>query len=72
MTSRLKSMDNACSKFDFQKVTGNVVKHPQRLISIGHTALVSPWSDPNLHKHNLSEEYYFLLGRSQGRKNTGS
>jgi mannose-6-phosphate isomerase-like protein (cupin superfamily) len=54
-------MHNTCSRFDFQNVTGNVVTHPQRLISIGHTASVSPWSDPNIHQHNLSEEYYFLL-----------
>ena len=54
-------MDNGCFRFDFQKVTGNVVSHPQRLISIGHTASVSPWSDPNIHKHNMSEEYYLLL-----------
>jgi mannose-6-phosphate isomerase-like protein (cupin superfamily) len=54
-------MHNSYSKFDFRKVTGNVVIHPQRLISIGHTAFISPWSDPNIHKHNASEEYYLLF-----------
>ena len=57
----VKYVDNGCFKFEFQKVTGNVISHPQRLISIGHTALVSPWSDPNIHKHNFSEEYYLLF-----------
>ena len=53
-------MHNEISKYEFQKVTGHIVRHPQSLISIGHTALVSPWNDPNIHKHNTSEEYYFL------------
>lgn len=30
------------------------------LISIGHTACVEPWSDPNIHLHKASEEYYLL------------
>lgn len=54
-------MEKGCFRFVFQNVTGNVVIHPQRLISIGHTALVSPWRDSNIHKHNISEEYYFLV-----------
>jgi mannose-6-phosphate isomerase-like protein (cupin superfamily) len=33
----------------------------QKLIAIGHTALVTPWADPELHLHQESEEYYFLL-----------
>jgi mannose-6-phosphate isomerase-like protein (cupin superfamily) len=52
---------NSSSKFDFQKVTGYVVAHPQKLIAIGHTARVSPWSDPSFHQHASSEEYYLLL-----------
>lgn len=54
-------MHKACCRHDFQSVTGNVVSHPQRLISIGHTAFVSPWSDSNIHRHNVSEEYYLLF-----------
>jgi len=54
-------MDTPCLKVDFRKVTGNVISHPRDLISIGHTALVPPWSDPALHQHSLSEEYYLLL-----------
>jgi mannose-6-phosphate isomerase-like protein (cupin superfamily) len=57
----VKFMYNDCPKLDYRKVTGNVVSHPQRLISIGHTAFISPWSDPNIHKHNVSEEYYLLF-----------
>ena len=57
----VKFVHNICSKFDYRKVTGNVVIHPQSLISIGHTAFVSPWGDPNVHKHNISEEYYLLF-----------
>ena len=59
--SMMKFIPNDCSKYDYKKITGNVVSHPQNLISIGHSAFVSPWSDPSIHQHNLSEEYYFLL-----------
>ena len=48
------------SKYDFLNTTGYIVDHPQRLIAIGHTASVSPWGDPNIHQHGISEEYYFL------------
>jgi len=54
-------MANRCYRFQFQPVTGHVVNHPQKLISIGHTALVPPWSDANLHQHPSSEEFYLLL-----------
>lgn len=54
-------MNNLCPKFNFEKITGNVISHPQGFISLGHTAFIPPWSDPNIHRHNHSEEYYFLL-----------
>jgi mannose-6-phosphate isomerase-like protein (cupin superfamily) len=56
----VKEMSDSYFQFDFQKATGYVVRHPQGLIAIGHTASVSPWSDPKIHQHNHSEEYYFL------------
>ena len=53
---------NCFSKFDFQNITGYIVgHHPQRLITIRHSAGVSPWSDTDIHQHTHSEEYYFLL-----------
>jgi mannose-6-phosphate isomerase-like protein (cupin superfamily) len=54
-------MPNRCTRVHFRPVTGYVVSHPQRLISIGHTALVAPWSDANIHQHESSEEFYLLL-----------
>ncbi len=51
-------------RFSFQKVTGYFLDHPQALLAMGHTAFVPPWSDPHVHRHTRSEEYYFLL---QGR-----
>jgi mannose-6-phosphate isomerase-like protein (cupin superfamily) len=54
-------MHHSCSRVQFQQVSGHVVTHPQRLISIGHTALVAPWSDPNIHQHQSSEEFYLLM-----------
>lgn len=57
----LEETHDRYSKFYFQDSTGYILKHPQGLIAIGHTASVSPWSDPNIHLHTGSEEYYFLL-----------
>jgi mannose-6-phosphate isomerase-like protein (cupin superfamily) len=57
----LEEDHNRCSKFDFQDSTGYILKHPQGLIAIGHTASIAPWSDPSIHLHTGSEEYYFLL-----------
>jgi len=54
-------MHHSYSRYRFQPVTGHVVTHPQKLISIGHTALVPPWSDANIHQHQSSEELYLLL-----------
>lgn len=36
-------------------------KTTQKPAAIGHTALVTPWSDPEAHLHKNAEEYYFLL-----------
>ena len=48
-----------CSRrYTFQGNSGYLVN--QALIGLGHTALVKPWSDSHVHKHELSEEYYFL------------
>lgn len=60
MTLIEKETHNRFSKFDFRDITGYVLHHPQRLIAIGHTASVSPWSDPNIHRHTHSEAYCFL------------
>lgn len=57
----LKKTRDSYSTFDFQNTTGYILTHPQGLIALGHTASVLPWSDPNIHLHTDSEEYYFLL-----------
>jgi mannose-6-phosphate isomerase-like protein (cupin superfamily) len=31
------------------------------LVAVRHTALDTPWVDPDVHTHQTSEEYYFLL-----------
>ena len=31
------------------------------LVAVGHTAAVPPWTDPGLHLHQQSEEFYILL-----------
>lgn len=54
-------MHHLCSRARFEHTTGRVITHPQGLITIGHTALVPPWSDANIHQHRSSEEFYLLL-----------
>lgn len=56
----MKKTPSCYSRFDFQDTTGCILEHPQQLISIRHTASISPWKDTNLHQHDFSEEYYFL------------
>jgi len=56
-----KKLHESYAKFDFQNTTGYILRQETGLITIGHTASVSPWSDPNLHLHTDSEEFYFLL-----------
>lgn len=53
-------------KYAFQANTGYVVApwNPamaDRVVALRHTALVTPWSDPDIHIHEASEEYYLLL-----------
>jgi mannose-6-phosphate isomerase-like protein (cupin superfamily) len=52
---------NIYQKFNFRDTTGYVFHQPEGLIALGHTASVASWSDPNIHQHELSEEYYVLL-----------
>ncbi len=58
-------MDNIAAqgvqRFRFHNVNGYFFRHPQGLLAMGHTAMLPPWSDPALHIHARSEEYYFLL-----------
>ena len=45
-------------RYTFQGNSGYIVD--RELIGLGHTALVKPWHDPQVHKHEFSEEFYFL------------
>lgn len=56
----VKRTYNNYSRHHFTDTTGYIFDHPQKLIAMRHSASVTPWSDPNIHQHNLSEEYYFL------------
>jgi mannose-6-phosphate isomerase-like protein (cupin superfamily) len=54
-----------CIKYRFEGRSGGIVdsrvsKVPHDLLIIGHTAFVSPWSDPYVHLHQESEEFYLL------------
>ena len=53
------------TKYTFRGRSGYVVPHNsdalRELIAIGHTASVAPWTDPDVHMHEGSEEYYVLL-----------
>jgi mannose-6-phosphate isomerase-like protein (cupin superfamily) len=51
-------------KIRFADVSGYVVAPPEaghRLLTVGHTAQVKPWTDPDVHQHAGSEEGYILL-----------
>ena len=53
------------TKYVYQGRSGGLVDPrltpvPHTLFGIGHTAFVSPWSDPGLHLHQESEEFYLL------------
>jgi mannose-6-phosphate isomerase-like protein (cupin superfamily) len=53
-------------KYTFRHVTGYIVAPwisgvGDEPVAIGHTAAVPPWTDPDIHLHSDSEEYYFLL-----------
>ncbi len=54
------------ARYTFRGRTGYVIApdNPsvtQKRVTVGHTALVTPWSDPGIHLHQHSEEYYLLL-----------
>jgi|RhiMetdeSRZDD1v2_1073273.scaffolds.fasta_scaffold637385_2 mannose-6-phosphate isomerase-like protein (cupin superfamily) len=58
-------MPSNYTKYIFQDRSGGIVDRrvtavPHNLFGIGHTAFVSPWSDPCLHLHQKSEEFYLL------------
>ena len=54
------------TKYIFQDRSGGIVDSrltpvPHNLFGIGPTASISPWSDPCLHLHQGSEEFYLLM-----------
>lgn len=54
------------TKYVFQDRSGGIVDSrvtpvPHHLFGIGHTAFISPWSDPFLHLHQVGEEFYLLM-----------
>jgi mannose-6-phosphate isomerase-like protein (cupin superfamily) len=60
------SMTSHYTKYTFRGRSGWIVDPRVRNLShnylgLGHTAAVSQWSDPCLHLHRESEEYYLLL-----------
>ncbi len=50
-------------KYTFQGRSGHILGSSTAcgLLAIGHTAYVAPWTDPAIHWHENSEEYYLLL-----------
>lgn len=53
-------------KYAFRNRTGYIVapwmSEPGNVpVAIGHTAAAPSWTDPDVHLHRDSEEYYFLL-----------
>jgi mannose-6-phosphate isomerase-like protein (cupin superfamily) len=53
------------AKYTFHGYSGYVITPPHaahELVSVRHSALVSPWVDADVHLHTGSEEYYLLLG----------
>ncbi len=53
------------TRYTFQGRSGYVIdaNHgaAHELLALGHTASKTPWSDPDVHLHEHSEEYYILL-----------
>ncbi len=47
------------SKYEFRDRSGYILT--DALLIFGHTAMVHPWADPQLHLHGNSEEYYLLI-----------
>jgi mannose-6-phosphate isomerase-like protein (cupin superfamily) len=51
-------------KYRVQGTSGYLVTPPEaghELVTIGHSAQVAPWADPDIHLHESSEEFYILL-----------
>jgi mannose-6-phosphate isomerase-like protein (cupin superfamily) len=57
-------MAATCIKQTFQDQSGYLflptAGREREMIALGHTAFVAPWSDPALHRHTDSWEYYIL------------
>jgi mannose-6-phosphate isomerase-like protein (cupin superfamily) len=54
------------TRYTFRGRTGYVIDSSdpgvtQKLVAVGHTDSVAPWSDPGIHLHRNAEEYYFLF-----------
>ena len=59
------SSSSKYTKSMFQNRSGGIVDSrvtpvSHNLLGIGHTAFIPPWSDPCLHLHQESEEFYLL------------
>ncbi|MEW6405037.1 MAG: cupin domain-containing protein [Chloroflexota bacterium] len=54
------------AKYTFQGRSGYIIgssnaSTAHQLVAVRHTSSVTPWTDPEIHKHENSEEYYILL-----------
>ena len=57
---------HAIQNISFTGRSGGIVDQrvepvPHSLLVLGHTSSIPPWSDPNIHIHQHSEEFYLLL-----------
>jgi len=52
----------AASKYAFLGCSGYILPPGKSagLVALGHTASVPPWADPDVHQHEIAEEYFFL------------
>jgi mannose-6-phosphate isomerase-like protein (cupin superfamily) len=51
------------SRYTFQGNTGYILspgRSANGLVALGHTASAPAWADPDLHWHEIAEEYFFL------------
>jgi mannose-6-phosphate isomerase-like protein (cupin superfamily) len=51
------------SRHRFGGRTGYILapgQYANGLVALGHTATVPPWTDPDVHRHETAEEYFFL------------
>lgn len=49
------------TKYEFKGKSGYIAKTPGNLLGLGHTALLDPWTDPEIHYHEKAEEFYLIL-----------